>query len=85
MTDAPHRTVFTLEYDEPRIARIIERSLAEEVGQIDDARAKTALSRQQNIVTITVDAADLVALRAAVNTWLSLVSVAEEVGESIDF
>lgn len=85
MTDAPHRAVFTLEYHNERTARIVSTSLTQEIGEIDDARSTTTVSHESRTVTIAVDAGDLVALRAAVNTWLSLAGVAERVVESIDF
>lgn len=85
MTDAPHRVVFTLEYEDERTARIVSSSLAQEIGEIDNNRSTTTLSRNSTDVSITVDAMDLVALRAAMNTWLSLAGVAERVVESIDF
>jgi KEOPS complex subunit Pcc1 len=75
----PHSISLSFEYDDPTRARTIERSLAEEVDEIDDDRSRTSLRREEAALEVTVEAADLVALRAAGNTWLSLVSVAEEV------
>ena len=83
MPERPHRTTLLLEYDAEPTARRIERSLAQEVGEIDDDRSATTLSRAGEEVEI--EAADLVALRAAANTWLSLASVAERTVETIDF
>jgi KEOPS complex subunit Pcc1 len=83
----PHGLTLTAAYDDPTRARTIERSLAEEVGEIDDDRSRTELDREGTDLTVTVDAADPVTLRAASNTWLSLLSVAETtatVGERID-
>lgn len=85
MADHPHRTSLTLEYDAVPVARTVERSLRQEVGEIDDDRSTTRLDRAGPTLEVTIDAADLVALRAAVNTWLSLASVAERVAETVDF
>jgi KEOPS complex subunit Pcc1 len=75
----------TATYDDSATARTVARSLRREVGEIDDDRSRTELRREGLTLTITIDAADVVALRAASNTWLSLLSVAETVigvGES---
>lgn len=85
MSDRPHRTTLTLEYEREPVARRVERSLRQEVGEIDDDRSSTGLVREGRAVELTIDAADLVALRAAANTWLSLASVAERLAETIDF
>lgn len=74
----PHRTRFSLDYDDERLARVVETSLAQEVGEIDDDRSTTSLARDGGTLEVAVEAADLVALRAACNTWLSLAGVAEE-------
>lgn len=72
-----HSLTLTAAYDDPGRARTVGRSLAEEIDEIDDDRSRTRLDRDGPDLTITVDAADPVALRAASNTWLSLLSVAE--------
>ena len=77
----PHSISLSFEYDDPARARTVERSLRQEVGEIDDDRSRTSLRREEAALEVTIEAADLVALRAAGNTWLSLVSVAEEVAE----
>jgi KEOPS complex subunit Pcc1 len=71
----------SFEYDDERTARRVERSVSVEVGEIDDARSRAAVSREGTVVTVDVAAADLVALRAGVNTWTRLVSVAERVAD----
>ena len=76
-----HEATYTFAYDSVAIATIIERSVRPEVGDIDDDRSRVQLSRSNSRIEITVEAADLVALRAASNTWLSLVAVAEAVAD----
>jgi KEOPS complex subunit Pcc1 len=75
-----HETVLSITYATPERARRVERAIAPEIGDIDDDRSSTRLARDADELSVTVEAADLVALRAAINTWLSLVSVAEDVG-----
>lgn len=72
-----HDATFRFEYPGERRARLVADVLGNDVGEIDDDRSRTALSRDGRRVTVTVEAADLVALRAAANTWLGLVDVAE--------
>ena len=76
-TDDPHETVLTLAYDTEPDARTVERALGPEAGDVPDDRARTSVAREGSTLTIRVAAADLVALRAGANTWLSLVAVAE--------
>lgn len=77
---AAHRTVLTLEYDDPTAARRVERSVRPEVGAIDGDRTTATLSRDGAVLTLSVHASDLVALRAGLNTWSTLLAVAEAAG-----
>jgi len=79
-TSSNHDTVLAFAYDTAEHARRVERSVAPEVGDTDDERSRTTLDREGPELTITVRASDPVALRAGMNTWLSLVGVAEQVG-----
>ena len=74
---ARHETTLLFEYDDSRVARLIAASVGQEVGEIDDGRSQTTLERDGETVTLRIDAADLIALRAAINTWCSLIDVAE--------
>jgi KEOPS complex subunit Pcc1 len=77
-----HDAVYVFEYaDTDRAARIAE-SVGREVGEIDDERSRADISREGDRVTVTVEASDLVALRAATNTWLGLVDTAERVTDA---
>lgn len=77
--DPPHRLDFAFEYGRQEVARTVEHSIAQEVGEIDDDRSFTTIDRDGRTVSISITADDLVALRAAANTWLSLTIVAERV------
>jgi len=72
-----HATELVFEYDTPAVARTVARSVAVEAGDIEGDRSRASVERDGETVTVTVDAADLTALRAGNNTWLTLVEVAE--------
>nr|WP_283102277.1 KEOPS complex subunit Pcc1 [Haloplanus sp. XH21] len=67
------------DYADERRARIVERSVRVEVGEIDDARSAARVDRDGKQVRVRIGAADLVALRAGANTWTRLLDVAETV------
>ena len=75
---ATHQTRLTAEYDSADRARAIERSIRPEIDDIEGDRTTARLSRDGQQIELTVAAADLVALRAGVNTWLTLRGVAED-------
>lgn len=75
---SPHDTTLDATYASADLAKTIEASLRQESGEIDDARSRTLIERTDGTLSIEIQAADIVALRAAVNTWLSLLSVAED-------
>ncbi|MFB6188883.1 MAG: KEOPS complex subunit Pcc1 [Halapricum sp.] len=72
-----HEAVFTFEYPTPESARRVQRSVQLEAGDIEGDRTRASVSRTDERVTVTIEAADLIALRAGLNTWASLVEVAE--------
>ncbi|WP_394741404.1 KEOPS complex subunit Pcc1 [Natronococcus roseus] len=83
---AAHGATLEFEYDEPARARLVAESVALEVGEIDDDRSQTTIDSEGAIVSLEIEAADPVALRAALNTWFSLVDVAErtaDVGDQV--
>lgn len=77
MGDDAHQIVFDLEYKTSEQAHVIYQSVAQEIGEIDDDRSKTVIDLNGSSIEVTIVATDLVALRAAANTWLSLIEVAE--------
>ncbi|MGB9931426.1 KEOPS complex subunit Pcc1 [Haloarcula amylolytica] len=74
----PHQTRLTAEYDSTGRARAIARSVRPEIDDIEGDRTTARLSRDGQRVELTVEASDLVALRAGINTWLTLRGVAED-------
>jgi len=77
--EAAHAAEFDFSYPDERTARTIFESVRVEIGEIADERSRANVTREGRVVTVTVEAADLVALRAAQNTWIRLVEVAEDV------
>jgi KEOPS complex subunit Pcc1 len=75
--DAPHRAELVFEYDSPRRARLLARSVAQEVDEIEGDRTRATVRAHGASVVVEVAADDLVALRAGMNTWTTLVEVAE--------
>jgi len=79
--DAPHEASLEFVYDERELARIVAASVGQEVGEIDDDRSRTTIDRDGRRIHVEIAARDLIALRAALNTWLSLVDVAERTAD----
>ncbi len=77
---APHEATLVFDYPDPERARLVERAVEGELGEIDDDRTRATLAREGASVTVEVFADDLVALRAGLNTWTTLVEVAESAG-----
>ena len=75
---APHQTRLTAEYDTADRAHAIARSIRPEIDDIEGDRTTARLNRDGQRVELTVEASDLVALRAGINTWLTLRGVAED-------
>jgi len=81
-TTAPareHDATLRFSYPDERRARVVADALGPEVGEIDDARSDATVDRDGEVVVVRVAAADLVALRAGINSWTRLVAVAERV------
>jgi KEOPS complex subunit Pcc1 len=76
-TEPSHEAVLEFDYDDQQYGRRVERSVGVEAGEIGGDRTTATVDRDGSTLTVTVTATDLVALRAGVNTWVSLVSVAE--------
>ncbi|WP_423743326.1 KEOPS complex subunit Pcc1 (plasmid) [Haladaptatus sp. SPP-AMP-3] len=79
-----HDALLNFDYDAEERAVLVFRSVEQEVGEIDDDRSWTTVERDGNTVSVRVEAEDLIALRAALNTWQTLVGVAETVAETGD-
>jgi KEOPS complex subunit Pcc1 len=78
-----HEAVLELDYPDPERAGRVARSVRVEAGDIEGDRTSAAVDRDGATVVVTVTAADMVALRAGVNTWHGLVAVAERCGGAV--
>jgi len=83
VTAATHDALLEFTYDDAESARVVQRSVTQEVGEIAGDRTRAAVARDGTTVTVTVTASDLVALRAGVNTWTTLVDVAERTAGAV--
>ncbi|SDX58723.1 tRNA threonylcarbamoyladenosine modification (KEOPS) complex, Pcc1 subunit [Halobellus clavatus] len=79
--DVVHAAAIDFTYPTQRRARIVAESAGVEVGEIDDDRSGAELVHEDDRVSLDVEATDLVAVRAGLNTWLRLVDVAEAVAD----
>ena len=77
-----HTAELSFRYDSPQAAALVAVAVGQEVGEIDSERASSTLSRDGSRLTVEIDADDLVALRAGLNTWSALVEVAEAMIEA---
>ncbi|WP_436900685.1 KEOPS complex subunit Pcc1 [Halovenus halobia] len=75
-----HEAVLSFTYNSPAAARQVTDAIGPEIGAIDDERSQVRHSCEGAELELTVQARDPSALRAAINTWCSLVSVAESAG-----
>jgi KEOPS complex subunit Pcc1 len=75
-----HETVLEFDYPDAQRAARVARSVRVEAGDVDGDRTAVTVERDDATVVVTVTAADLVALRAGLNTWSALVGVAERCG-----
>jgi len=78
-----HEATLTFAYDAADSARRVERAIAPEIGDIDDDRSRARAEREGATLSVEIEARDPVALRASLNTWLSLVGVAEQAGAAV--
>ena len=89
MTRRPHATTLVFKYASSRAAAVVAQSVEREIGEIEGDRTEATLSRKGDTVTVELVADDVTALRAGLNTWTTLVEVAESVagvvGESGGF
>jgi len=72
-----HTTELRFSYASPAAADVIYSSVEQEAGTIPGARTRGQITLDGATVAVSIDADDLPALRAGVNTWCSLVAAAE--------
>lgn len=75
--DAPHEAELIFEYSSVEQAQIVGASVGQEVGKIEGDRTHATVEQEGECVVVRVTADDLVGLRAGLNTWMSLLEIAE--------
>ena len=78
--DRAHAADLAFEYDSADAAALVAGAVRQEVGEIDGGRSTASLERADRRVLVEIRAEDLVALRAGLNTWQTLLEVAERSG-----
>ena len=76
-------TVFEFRYATPAAASQIAQNIQVEVGELTADRSTVAVDQTDCVVRVEIEAADLVALRAAINSWLRYIQTAEQVADSV--
>ncbi|MES3517517.1 MAG: KEOPS complex subunit Pcc1 [Natronomonas sp.] len=74
-----HSASLQFDFDDETTAAVVTAAVEVECGEIADDRCRAVVERDGSTLTVVVDAEDLVALRAGLNTWSSLIEVAESV------
>jgi len=78
-----HATVLQFAYPTATAARRVERAISVEVDQLDDDRSAATVSRGDSELRVEIEATDLVALRAGINSWCRYVETAETVAAGV--
>ena len=65
------------EFDAGKDARIIYEALLPELDQ-DYQRTRTTLGLKSEVLVLTIEANDIVSMRAALNGWLRLIKITYE-------
>ncbi|WP_435195908.1 KEOPS complex subunit Pcc1 [Natronomonas sp. EA1] len=73
-----HDAALVFDYPDADTASLVYRAVSQEAGEISGDRTTAAVSLDGPSLHVDIDADDLVALRAGINTWTTLVEVAEE-------
>jgi KEOPS complex subunit Pcc1 len=81
-TTPPHAADLTFRYDDGEAAALVADAVRQEVDEIEGDRTTATVHRADAVVRIEIAADDLVALRAGLNTWGTLVEVAERAVEA---
>lgn len=65
---------------EVRVGRSVYEALSPSTETAPDDRSSVEVTHDEGVLTLEVEADDPSSMRAALNTWLRLVAVAEETG-----
>jgi len=78
-----HATQLRFEYPTATAAQRVKRSIAVEVGELDEDRSAVSVDREGTGLTVEITATDRVALRAGINSWCRYVATAETVADDV--
>ncbi len=67
-----------VEFEFGPMARKVYEALGPELQASPSERSRIRLSREGDLLKLFVEAEDVISLRAALNTWLRLIKIAEE-------
>lgn len=73
----------SIELPSAKMAETICRSVLPETRNTSHFRSRTRISRRGRVLRVRIDASDLVALRAAANSFLQFVVVARKTVETV--
>ena len=76
----PHESTLVFEYADATSAERVAAAIGPEEDDIEGDRTTATLAVEGTRLELAIEADDLVALRAGLNTWCSLVGVAEQTG-----
>ncbi|HMK48213.1 MAG TPA: KEOPS complex subunit Pcc1 [Methanocella sp.] len=68
-----------VEFELGRLTRPVYESLRPELQTLPSERSKVSLEGSGDTLKLLIIAEDVISLRAAVNTWLRLIKIAEDV------
>jgi KEOPS complex subunit Pcc1 len=68
----------TVEFDLGPQARPVYETLGPELQEIPSERSQVSLELAGEVLRLSVAAEDVVSMRAAVNTWLRLIRISED-------
>ncbi|MFB6110366.1 MAG: KEOPS complex subunit Pcc1 [Halodesulfurarchaeum sp.] len=77
-----HETELSFPYRSPERAALVAAALEPEMGAIDGDRTSVSLDRSGAALRVTIEASDVVALRAGQNTWLGVLEATERVNDA---
>ena len=73
----PHSVELGFEFSTTERAETVGAAVQVEVNEVEDSRATASVTRQGPMVMVEIQAADLHALRAGINSWTRLIDTAE--------
>ena len=77
-----HDADLTFRYDSSDAAALVADAVRQEADEIEGDRTTATVRREGREVRVDIDADDLVALRAGLNTWETFAEVAERAVEA---